>query len=234
MRLSPLPRRPLVAPVEVEVTAVLDMPDAIRVNASNLRGWTGPVAGYGTGTGPVPWDQATWDLFPGPHCIIDQSPSGALFAAGHAHLYDVEPLAGTPQQVPAVVRQRVNEGIQWSPIYGTDSTLAQVYAALAASGTWFYGHVSCFLADWNLSRDQAAALIGTQIHGMTCTGVQWASPTSNPSTPVPGFGKTLAEVQCDLSVIDAHWLTPAAAPHLVKVTATATFSDGSSRSWTVP
>lgn len=195
------------------MTAV-DMLDAIRTNARNVAGWPGAIAGYGTGSGDVPWTAAEWDLFPGLHVVIDQSPPGGLFAAGKAHVYDMENLAGTPQQFPLLVRTRMAQGITWSTGYGTDATLAEAYAALVAAGPhgWFFGHVDVWLADWNLSRDQAAALIGREVRGMTCRAVQWASPVSNPGTPVPGTSLTLATAKADLSVKDAAWLAPAPPP----------------------
>ena len=35
--------------------------------------------------------------------------------------------------------------------------------------------------------------------------VQWASPSSNPGTLVPGTGLTLTQANCDLSVADKSW-----------------------------
>lgn len=51
-------------------------------------------------------------------------------------------------------------------------------------------------ANWSLSQLQARARLGGQRYA-----VQWASPTSNPMTLVPGTGRTLQQVNADLNVI---------------------------------
>lgn len=195
------------------MTATETMIDAIRTNARNIPGSTLKVAGYVTGSGDVPWTSAEWGLFPkAGHVRIDQTPTGQAFALGDADVYDIEALAGTVTSFIHCVRQRISSGIQWSTAYGTDSTLAAVEAALEAAGPhgWYFGHVDCWLANWDLSESQAAALIGREVHGMTCRAVQWASPTSNPTTPVPGSGLSLASAQVDLSVAEASWHAPSA------------------------
>jgi hypothetical protein len=186
------------------------MIDAIRVNAHNIPRSTPKVAGYVTGTGAVPWTATQWDNFPhAGHVRIDQSPPLAAFSAGQADVADVEPFAGTIASFVAAVRARIAAGAseRWSTIYGTDATIAAAATQLQGAGPhgWYYGHVDCWLADWNLDEDEAVALIGRQIHGLTCRAVQWASPTSNPGTVVPGGTLTLAQAQVDLSVAAATW-----------------------------
>ena len=91
----------------------------------------------------------------------------------------------------------------------------QALEGLKPPPSWYYGHVDCWLSNWNLNEAEAAALIGTEIHGMTCRAVQWANPTYNAATLVPGSLLTLADAQVDLSVMDASWLAapkPPAAP----------------------
>lgn len=195
------------------MTATETMIDAIRVNAHNIPASTLKVAGYGTGVGDVPWTGAEWGLFPkAGHVRIDQTPTGQAFALGLADVYDIENLAGTVTSFVHCVRQRIASGIEWSTAYGTDGTLAAVAAALEAAGPhgWYFGHVDCWLADWNLSEGQAAALVGREVHGMTCRAVQWASPSTNPGTIVPGGSLTLAQAQVDLSAAQASWHAPAA------------------------
>jgi len=190
------------------MTATEVMIDAIRVNAHNIPSGTPKVAGYVTGTGVVPWTAAQWDLFPRSAKVrIDQSPSLAVFAAGHADVADVESLAGTVGSFVNAVRDRIAAGVRWSTIYGTDSTLAAAASELAAAGPhgWYYGHVDCWLANWDLNEAEAAALIGQLVHGLTCRAVQWASPTSNPGTIVPGGKLNLTQAQVDLSVAEATW-----------------------------
>jgi len=186
------------------------MIDAIRVNAHNIPRSTPKVAGYVTGTSDIAWTAAQWALFPrAGHVRIDQSPALAAFAAGHADVADVEFLAGTVGSFVNAVRRRIAAGPaeRWSTIYGTDSTIAAASAALQAGGPhgWYYGHVDCWLANWNLNEAEATALIGHLIHGLTCRAVQWASPTSNPRTIVPGGTVPLSQAQVDLSVAQTTW-----------------------------
>ena len=192
------------------MTATQVMIDAIRINAHNIPRATPKVAGYVTGTGAVPWTATQWNYFPhAGHVRIDQSPSLDVFAAGHADVADVESQAGTVGSFVNAVRARVAAGPaeHWSTIYGTDATIAAASASLQAAGPhgWYYGRVDCWLADWNLNEAEAAALIGRQIHGLTCRAVQWASPGSNPGTIVPGGALTLTQAQVDLSVAEATW-----------------------------
>jgi hypothetical protein len=197
------------------MTATEVMVDAIRVNVRHIPRSTPKVAGYVTGTGDVPWTATQWGYFPkAGHVRIDQSPALAAFSAGRADVADVEFLAGTIGSFIYAVRARIAAGNRWSTIYGTDATIAAAAAELQAAGPhgWYYGHVDCWLANWNLDEAQAAALIGHQIHGLKCRAVQWASPTSNPGTVVPGGTLTLAQAQVDLSVARDTWYPAPSSP----------------------
>jgi hypothetical protein len=190
------------------MTATEVMIDAIRVNAHNIPRSTPKVAGYVTGTGVVPWTATQWAYFPHAGKVrIDQSPALAVFSAGHADVADVESQAGTIGSFIKAVRARIAAGVRWSTIYGTEATLAAAAAELAAAGAhgWYYGHVDCWLANWDLNEAEAAVLIGRLVHGLTCRAVQWASPSSNPRTIVPGGTLTLAQAQVDLSVAEDTW-----------------------------
>ena len=190
------------------MTATEVMIDATRVNARHIPRAVPKVAGYVTGTGDVPWTATQWGYFPrAGHVRIDQSPALAAFSAGQADVADIEFLAGTIGAFIRAVRARIAAGERWSTIYGTDATIAAAAAELASAGShgWYYGHVDCWLADWNLDEAGAAALTGGRIHGLACRAVQWASPTSNPGTVVPGGTLTLAQAQVDLSVAEDAW-----------------------------
>ena len=52
------------------------------------------------------------------------------------------------------------------------------------------------IADWNLSEH----LAGLAAYGDVYAG-QWASPTSNPNTVIPGTNHTLATANVDLNVV---------------------------------
>lgn len=191
---------------------IVGMLDAVRVNAHNIPAGTPRVAGYVTGSGVVPWTAAQWDLFPPEARVrIDQSPSLSVFRLGGADVADVEPFAGTVASFVQAVEDRIRDGANggWSTIYGTSDTIAAARDALdrlyPRTPTWYYGHVDCWLADWNLDEQHAAAVIGELVHGLSCRAVQWASPTSNPRTPVPGSDLTLEQAQLDLSAADSDW-----------------------------
>lgn len=184
------------------------MIDAIGDIATNIPESTPKVAGYVTGSTDIEWTGSEWAHFDrSGHVRINQGYNATGVPVTAWDVLDVEAGAFNPAEIPGIVGERIKAGITWSTIYGTDAKLAAVQAALEAAGPhgWYFGHVDAWLADWNLSEAEAAAKIGTLIHGMTCRAVQWASPTSNPSTLVPGSTLTLAQANVDLSVTEADW-----------------------------
>lgn len=179
--------------------------DATHTNAGKLPTGIPVVIGYSSGTPDIKWTAGDFARFTGKK-IANFQGYGAAPALGLMQELDVEAGALTPTGAANLVAQRVVAGYQWTTIYGSDSTLAAVSAAVRALGTKIWvGHVLCRLSDWDLNEEQAAALVGTQIHGMTCAGVQWASDTSNPHTVIPGTTLTLSEAPCDLSVVLTNW-----------------------------
>lgn len=165
------------------------------------------VGGYVSGTPDIKWTPEDWARFPSARHIRIFQGYGDMPDVHGFDAIDVETGAVTPGEAASIVRTRVMAGIPWTHIYGTDSTLATVGEAIRAYGQSIWnGHVSCWLADWNLDESEAAAKVGTRIHGMTCVAVQWASPSSNPHTMLPGTQLTLREADCDLSVVDATWI----------------------------
>jgi hypothetical protein len=183
------------------------MVDTIGADAGRLPLHLPAYGGYVSGSGGVQWTQADFDRFAGSKVFKYYQGVGPTPPIHRFDIIDVESGAVTPQQAADIVRERVQGGIPWSTAYGTDSALAQVSADVRAMGAAVWnGHVNCILADWNLNEAEAAAKVGTFIHGMSCVGVQWASPSSNPQTFIPGTLLTLAEMNADLNVIDANWV----------------------------
>jgi len=182
------------------------MIDTIGGSAHNVPAGTPRVAGYVTGSGDVPWSVADWSRFRAAAQVrIAQAPGTDPITAD---VLDVETGAAMPADSPGWILSRIAAGYTWSVIYGTAGTLAAVRAALIAAGPegWWYGHVYCWLAEWSLSEEQAVRVLGTEVAGMTCVAAQWASPSSNPGTLVPGGnGATLAAANLDLSICDAAW-----------------------------
>jgi hypothetical protein len=120
---------------------------------------------------------------------------------------DVERGAATPGQVAHWVRTRHAAGKRFSDVYTNRSTFPAIAAALDAAGpgALYHRHVRLWLADWSLSRTQADNLLGTRLHGHKVVAVQWASPSSNPNTPLPRSSLTLRQANCDLSVTLDYW-----------------------------
>lgn len=178
--------------------------DAEGANAGHIPNTTLFIGAYVSGTGDVPWNQGELNNFPGSHITRIYQGAGAYPGPDGYDMIDVESEAVTPAQAAQLIQSRVNNGYQWTIVYGTDATLQECSAAIQALGESIWnGHVYSFLADWNLNEAEAASTLGTEIHGMTCVGVQWASPSSNPDTVVPGSTETLAQANIDLSVVDA-------------------------------
>jgi hypothetical protein len=180
------------------------MIDTIHDNVSLIPVDTPAVAGYVTGSSDICWTASDWGQFiPAQTRLVHINQGDPGLSPDAFDTLDVEAGAITPGQVPALVHARVQAGYAWTLVYGTASTLSEVQSALEAAPYgehWYWGHVASWLANWNLDEDEAAAQLGTLISGLGCVAVQWASPTSNPGTLLPGTSLTLAESNCDLSV----------------------------------
>lgn len=190
----------------MSVSHVADMADTIHDNVGSLPHGLAYVGGYVSGTPDIQWTANDWAQFTGIH-VRNYQGYGPV---PDLHLFDeldVENGALSPASAANIVRDRVNAGIQWTTIYGSDGALAATASAVQAFGNSIWnGHVNCRLANWDLNRDQAAAILGSLVHGMSCVGVQWASPSSNPGTILPGTNLTLSRANADLSVVDASWV----------------------------
>ena len=92
----------------------------------------------------------------------------------------------------------------WSTVYVDQADLAGVQAAVATADLT---RVQYWLADWSLNEAEAEARLQPNLDG-GIVAVQWASPSSNPRTLVPGSSLTLAEANVDLSVTVYGWYRP--------------------------
>lgn len=183
------------------------MLDDIGSSSRNIPIGTPYVAGYVTGIGDVPWTNDEFARFSGSRIVRINQGAGNSVAPSAYDVLDVEKYAVTPGAAAQDHKVRIDALIPWTTIYGTDSTIQQVVADIKALGDHYWiGHVNVWLADWNLDLGQATALLGTEIHGATCIGVQWASPSSNPTTLVPGGTGTLQQENIDISVVDGTWI----------------------------
>lgn len=172
------------------------------------------VAGYVTGSSGILWSLQEWDMFPDDQTgkvRIDQSPGLALFAAGKADVADVETGAGTIDHfITAAIKRRDNLSIK-STIYIQASSVNTAHAKCQAAG--ILDHVLWWVADWNLTVQEATARLND-----TVVAVQYASPTSNPDTDIPGSHLRLIDVGVDLSVARADWHPPIAKSLSLSVT----------------
>lgn len=180
------------------------MIDATHRNAGNIPAGTPKVAGYVTGTPDIEWTQQDWKRFPQAGAVrVDQSPNLAAYASNAGSVADIEPGAGTVWAFAAASKSRLGLGrLLWC--YCSQSALGEVSTTLKAAGIPL-DKCGVWLANWNLSQDEANAALGTVIEGIRVVAVQWASPSSNPATQVPGSRLTLAQAQVDLSVTIPGW-----------------------------
>lgn len=183
------------------------MLDTVGTSAHNIPGATPYVGGYVSGTGVVPWAAGDWALFPNArHNRIYQMP-GENVDPHSWDTIDMETGAFDAEQAAQAHKQHCDAGIALTNLYGTRTSIAAgVTAIKGLGGNYFIGRVTCTLADWNLDEEEAAALIGTFVEEVTCCSVQWASPTSNPNTVVPGGSTTLVRANIDINVVDGNWI----------------------------
>lgn len=179
------------------MTSYSVMIDAIGADAGNIPVSAPKVAGYVTGSGDVPWPPAEWARFTqAGHVRIDQSPNLTAWASGAADVADMENGAAT--QATVIIQGLVRQAKGWwSFVYVSAANLAGLQEAAKAAG---FTKVQFWVANWNLSEAEAADQLGGDI-----VSIQFASPTSNPDTVVPGGTQTLAQANVDLSVTIPAW-----------------------------
>lgn len=203
------------------MTAAVRMIDAMHAHAASIPPGTQKVAGYVTGTPDIKWVQADWDLFPrAGHVRIDQSP-GLGVPAG-SDVKDIEAGAATIADGVEWVKARHAKG-WYSTLYFSRSMLSEVKAALAAASLPA-NRIGFWVADWSLDESEATALLGNEI-----VAVQWASPSSNPRTIVPGGTETLTQANVDLSVTVPWWYAPARLPQPAMAGVLVTIPAGTTR-----
>jgi hypothetical protein len=185
------------------------MPDFTHGAVGNVPA-NGPythVAGYTSGTSGIVWTASDWEKYPNQvHIRIEQGYGGFTPNMADYDVLDIENGAWTPETAATEVKRRVEAGYVGTTLYAGDADLAATAVLIKAFGdaVWV-GHVDCVLANWNLNQAQAGAIVGTEVHGMTCRAVQWASPSSNPNTVLPGTTLTLKQANVDLNVVQSSW-----------------------------
>lgn len=156
------------------------------------------IASYVTGSDGVDLPAAEWNALAGKVGLFryDQSPGLALFASGAADGADIERGAGTVGAFIDAARKREARGWHsWAYIDQADAPALQGEVKAAGLRLVQYG-----IANWNDSLAAATTQLGPSV-----AYVQWASPSSNPHTQVPGTTKTLLELNCDLNATLPGW-----------------------------
>jgi hypothetical protein len=177
------------------------MIDTIHDDVSNIPVNTPKVAGYITGSPDIRWTTADWDRFPRSGKVrINQDGFTDVSEAGFGDVADYEPGAFTEAQVLEWVKLRKHSHLACA-IYVAASNQASLTGALREAG---HTGVNLWVANWSLSEAEAERLLATS-GNYPVVAVQWASPASNPDTPVPGGAQTLAEANVDLSITVASW-----------------------------
>jgi hypothetical protein len=152
--------------------ATVTVCDAIRANISHLP--KGQAAGYSTGHGVVPWGAAEWKAHPGAVRIC-QDP-GATDTT--ADVLDVEAGAATiarcapwAEAAAANVAAGKRPGQRHPAIYMSLSMVTPVVNALVHGG--ISEGVSLWVANWNLTEAEAAALVQHAGGPFPIIGVQY-------------------------------------------------------------
>ena len=189
-----------------ETPAVIDMLDTIGANAAAIPKGTRRVAAYVTGSGGIAWSSAEIDALAkkGVQFVarIDQTNAVLSLASIAVLVKDIEPGASTNLTADHEAAQRARLGLR-TTLYCMVSDFETLRTTVSSMG--IQTHVDYWVADWNLDRQSAISFMAAHPE---VVAVQWASPTSNPGTLVPGSRRTLAEANIDLSVTRASWPMP--------------------------
>jgi hypothetical protein len=174
------------------------MIDTIGADAFNIPASAPKVAGYVTGSAGIIWTDQDWARFSGGEVHINQDPDSSPL---NGNVLDVEPVAWTNEGAAQACKTRLAHG-RGIHCYTASSNLTPLVNELLAVGI-----TSCniWLANWSLSEAEATHMVYTRSGPWPLVAVQWASPTSNPDTILPGSSLTLAQANCDLSVTADDW-----------------------------
>lgn len=155
------------------------MVDTIHANVHNIPQSTVKVAGYDTGTRDIAWTTEDWARFADDKTGKVQINQSPSAPPLDGNVIDSEPGAWSIDQAVAGCETRRKAG-RYSTVYVNASDQAAMEAALRTQG----------------------------FNDFPVVAVQWASPSSNPDTNLPGSSLTLSQANCDLSVACADWFAP--------------------------
>ena len=137
----------------------------------------GQAAGYDTGTGIVPWTTAQFGAHPGA-VHIAQSPAESIDDPPHSDVLDVENGAATPADCPGWYRSALaaynagtRPGQRYPAVYVNLSNVTAVANEFIAAG--ITSGPRLWIANWNLTEPEAAALVVTAGGPWPVIGVQY-------------------------------------------------------------
>jgi hypothetical protein len=175
------------------------MIDAMGVNSDNIPAETEKVGAYVTGSGGVPWTDAELTRFGARAVTINQLPQDPGDVA--AMVCDSESGAATIADTVGWAQDRQSAGHR-PAVYVQESNLTALIDALITGDV---KTADIWLANWNLSEAEATIEVENATGPFPIMAVQFASPSSNPNTFVPGSNKTLSQAQVDLSIANVNW-----------------------------
>jgi hypothetical protein len=209
--------------------ATVTVCDAIRANIGHLP--KGQAAGYSTGSGVVPWGPAEWKAHPGavricqdPHATDETA--DVLDVEFHAATASVA--ARWAEAAAANVAAGTRHGQRHPAIYMSLSAVTPVVNALVHGG--ISEGVGLWVANWNLTEAEAAALVQHAGGPFPIVGVQYrnagtydvsvfsrpwldATSGSQPAHPPAGphrhtapGGRSLAQIAAGRNTTPAHIL----------------------------
>jgi hypothetical protein len=182
-------------------TPVVIMIDAIHDNVHSIPANAVKVAGYVTGTSDIEWKAADWARFSTTAKVrVNQWPGSNPLLGD---VLDVEPGAWTNEGAAQACVERKKNGLPIN-LYSSQDNLTPLLNACIALGVTT-GNL--WVANYNLSIEEATSLVVHRYGPWPIQAVQWASPSSNPNTLIPGSKLTLKEGNCDLSATAPTWLS---------------------------
>lgn len=178
------------------MTDTVDLIDAIAGDSHNIPAHEN-AAGYLLGRN-VAWTAADWDRIHGAKVRILSEWTDDQTIWAKADVLDIEAGALTIPQVREIALWRRREQRKSSTCYQSAADAATVWHAVSdIAGT------TQWVANWNITRNEAAALIRGRI-----VAIQYASPDAgaNQHATMPGSHRTIRAANVDLSVASADWL----------------------------
>jgi hypothetical protein len=189
------------------------MADTVGPDARYIPTQFSKVAAYRTGGPDVLWNPGDAQRFTHTSIVwVDQSATLSVYGHGVAGVADIEKGAGTIVDFIAAAKAR-QAASKPNCLYCSIDNVPANAEAIAGAGL-NVEDIDFWVANWNLNQAQASEFVGSYtitVNGkqykINVPAVQWASPSSNPDTPVPFSDPvmTLKDANIDLSETAPNW-----------------------------